>query len=162
MLPPAEASSRAPGVSWACAPAASALPEHAHAAGPVENDGKEPEEREGLLWEQLRSCMDAGYKVDARSYYTAFRVTDKDNVGGLQEKLASLPEGASPPWPLHRGPCLHMQTLCMLLACTCAPEGAECGVRSLPGRVDHPTGVVPWPHAALQHINLMLILCTLH
>lgn len=37
--------------------------------------------------------MAAGYKVDARSYYTAFRVTDKEAIGGLAEKLGSLPEG---------------------------------------------------------------------
>eukprot|EP00892_Ulva_mutabilis_P006875 jgi/Ulvmu1/455/UM001_0462.1 len=65
----------------------------ASATGPIDNDGKEPHEREGVLWDKLRECVAAGYKVDARSYYTAFRVVDKENVGGLKEKLASLPEG---------------------------------------------------------------------
>lgn len=66
-------------------------------AGPIANDGKEPQDREGLLWDALRECVDAGYKVDARSYYTSFRVTDKESVGGLKEKLASLPEGMHQP-----------------------------------------------------------------
>jgi hypothetical protein len=62
--------------------------------GPIENDMKLPRDREGPLWDFMRSFEADGFSVDARSYATCFRIGEKSSTGGLVERLESLPQGA--------------------------------------------------------------------
>jgi hypothetical protein len=53
-----------------------------------------PEERQGLLWDVFRALKDKGFKMDANSYTTCFRVeAGQRSQAELQMVLHSLPKG---------------------------------------------------------------------
>ena len=71
-------------MAWRCSHAA---------AGPPGQDATPPERRSGLLWQHYGELIDQGYRLDATSYTTAFRMRPRE--GGDDEDVVreELPEG---------------------------------------------------------------------